>query len=466
MSEQNNLIDISSIIEKQRASKFLVQLIVISWIVTFLDAFDISVIAFAAPYLAPQFHLSKLQMGNIFSAALFGTIIGAFLFGYIGDKIGRRRAIILAATLFGVLTFGVALAPGYHSLLALRVLDGIATGGFLPLIWALNIEYSPKRYRSTLVTLNMAGYSAAGIMCAPISIALIPRFGWRSVFIFGGGLSLLATLFLVALLPESIRYLASQRKSPDLISRILRRVAPDTPIPANAHFVLADENGQGRQFKPSLLFAGQLRWITPLLWIAYVCSSLTTFCLSTWTPMAFEALKYTRPEAALAASGNSMAGMIAALILMRFTDRYGAIAISLMPLLAIPMLLIVGLANLSHATFFMLYPLVGFFVVGGHSGMHSIAGIYYPSAYRSNGTGWASAIAKVGATAGPLLGGVILSSGVQTRTLFVLLAISPAIMAVCVFNLGRIHRRILGREELQAPPDLEPVYNAASGGGR
>lgn len=463
MSEQK-FVDISTVVEKQRLSRFLVQLIMISWIVTFFDAFDITVIAYAAPYLAPQFHLTKLLMGKVFSAGLFGTIIGAFLFGYIGDKIGRRRAILLAATMFGIFTLSLALATGYRSLLIIRVLDGIATGGFLPLIWALNIEYSPKRYRSTLVTLNMAGYSFGAVMCGPISIALIPRFGWRAVFIFGGGVTLLATLLLVALLPESIRFLASQRKRADLIAHIIRRIAPDTPLPANAEFVLADESGQGRRFKPSLLFSGQLRWITPLLWIAYVCSSLTVFCLSVWTPMVFEALKYTRTDAAWAGSASSFAGMIAALLLMRFTDKFGAIAISIMPLLAVPILLTEGLAPLSHAAFFMLYPLVGFFVTGGHNGMHSIAGIYYPSSYRSNGTGWASAIAKVGATAGPMIGGIILSSGLPTRTLFVLLAISPAIMTVCVFSLGRIHRRILGREEMQAPPAIQPAYVAATGG--
>ena len=135
-----NVIDVSTVIEKQKLSRFLFRLVLVSWIVTFFDGFDTNVIAFAAPYIAPRFHLNKMMMGNVFGITFFGAIFGAFLFGYLGDKLGRRRAIILATASFGVLTLGLALTTGYHYLLSLRFLAGIALGGFLPLIWALNIE--------------------------------------------------------------------------------------------------------------------------------------------------------------------------------------------------------------------------------------------------------------------------------------------------------------------------------------
>lgn len=454
------VIDISTVVEKQKISGFLLKLIVISWLVTFFDAFDITVIAYAAPYIAPGFKFTKLMMGHIFSAGLFGTIIGAFIFGYIGDRIGRRKATIIAACWFGLMTLALAYANSYNQFIVLRVLDGMATGGFLPLIWALNIEYSPKRFRSTMVTLNMLGYSTGTVLCGPIAIALIPHFGWRAVFYFGGIFSLVGTLLLVAFLPESIRFLTSKQLKPELVAKIVNKLSPASGVTPETQFVLGDEGGQGRKFNVSLLFKGELRFITPLLWIGYVCSSLTTFCISSWTPMIFEAMKFSRTDAAWAGSAQSCAGAIAALLLMRFTDRFGAISVSIMPMLATPILLIAAFGGLSHSAFFMFYPLVGFFVTGGHNGMHSIAGIFYPSAYRSNGTGIASAIAKIGATCGPLVGGAVLASGMQTQHLFGVLAISPAIMAVCVFFLGRVHRRILGREAMQAP-SAEPVAATA-----
>ena len=138
-------IDVSQVVEQQKLGRFLVGLVAISWIITFFDGFDSQAIAFAAPYLSTQYHLDRVMMGNIFSMGLVGTLIGGFGFGYLGDRIGRRPAIILATGAFGLLTLAFVLANGYASLLALRLIDGIAIGGMLPLAWALNIEFAPKR---------------------------------------------------------------------------------------------------------------------------------------------------------------------------------------------------------------------------------------------------------------------------------------------------------------------------------
>ena len=88
-----------------------------------------------------------------------------------------------------------------------------------------------------------------------------------------------------------------------------------------------DEAGQAKDFSPALLFRDQLRIITPLLWVAYIASSMAVFFLATWTPLVFEALNFTRPQAALAGSVNAVAGAVGGLLLMRFTDNLGAIAI-------------------------------------------------------------------------------------------------------------------------------------------
>jgi AAHS family 4-hydroxybenzoate transporter-like MFS transporter len=140
--------DLSDIVENQKLTWFVTSLVLISWIVTFFDGFDMNVIAFVAPELSAALHLDRLMMGKVFSVGLLGTMIGGFLFGYIGDRIGRRPSIIFATAAFSVLTLGLAQSGNYATLLMLRLLDGIAIGGLLPLCWALNIEYVPRRYRS------------------------------------------------------------------------------------------------------------------------------------------------------------------------------------------------------------------------------------------------------------------------------------------------------------------------------
>src|SRR6266566_1803941 len=236
-------IDVSAIIERQQLSRFLVSLIVVSWLITFFDGFDTNLISFAAPYLAPEYHLDRIQLDNIFSIGLVGTLIGGLLLGYVGDRIGRRPSVILATAGFGILTMCFALANGYRSLFLLRFIDGIPLGGMLPLAWALNIEYAPKRYRATIVTVIMVGYSLGTALGGPFANWLIPKLGWKSVFISGGAAALASAVILLAMLPESIRFLAAKGQQPHRIITLLRRIAPGRTVTAGTNFVIGDESG-------------------------------------------------------------------------------------------------------------------------------------------------------------------------------------------------------------------------------
>jgi MFS transporter, AAHS family, 4-hydroxybenzoate transporter len=436
-------IDVSAAIERQKLNGFLVRLVVVSWIITFFDGFDQNVISFAAPTIAPMYHLSRPMMGNVFSIGLVGTMIGGFLFGWIGDRWGRRPAVIIATLLFAAMTLAFALAGSYVGFLVMRLAVGIGTGGMLPLAWALNIEYAPRRWRSSIVTVVMLGYSAGISLGGPIAVWLIPRFGWQSVFLFGGALSLLAAVALIVMLPESIRFLVARQQDGKAIAAMLRRIRPDRVVPHNARFVLRDEDNLATNFSPALLFGGPLRWITPMLWVAYIFSSMTAFFLATWTPLVFEALAFSRPEAAAAGSITAIGGALGGLALMRFTDTFGAIAVAAMPALAIPLLLLGGYADVGHAGFMVLIGLIAFALIGGHFGLHSIAGIFYPSAWRGNGAGWATSVAKVGSIAGPFLGGLILSTSLPVRHIFALMAVCPAMVLLCVLVIGRLHSRML-----------------------
>jgi AAHS family 4-hydroxybenzoate transporter-like MFS transporter len=133
---------------------------------------------------------------------------------------------------------------------------------------------------------------------------------------------------------------------------------------------------------------------------------------------------------------------------MRFTDNRGSIAITVMPVITFALLLTAAFANIGHTPFMVLEAFIGLFLIGGHFGMHSICGIFYPSVYRANGAGWATSVAKIGSITGPLVGGWILSTALPVRNIFAVLAICPAIFAICIFAVGRIHSRMLGREAM------------------
>jgi AAHS family 4-hydroxybenzoate transporter-like MFS transporter len=330
----------------------------------------------------------------------------------------------------------------------------------LPLSWALNIEYAPKKYRATVVTLIMMGYSLGTALGGPIANKLIPLFGWKALFIFGGVAALVSTAILFAMLPESIRFLASKGGSTERIRTILKRVAPQETIPAEVNFIVADEAGHSKTFKPSLLFKGELSRITPLIWMAYIASSFAVFFIVNWTPLVFESLKYNRADAATAATLNSLLGAVAGVLLMRFTDKRGAIAITIMPIITFVLLLIAAFVDMSKTNFLLFEAMTGGFLIGGHFGMHSICGLFYPSSYRANGTAWATSVAKIGSVTGPLVGGWVLSTNLPVRHIFAVLAVCPAIFAVCIYLVGRMHTRMLGIEALAALEESESLAAA------
>jgi MFS transporter, AAHS family, 4-hydroxybenzoate transporter len=435
-------VDVTQCIEQRKLGWFAIRLIVVSWLVTFFDGFDMNVIAFTSKYLQRAFELDAKMLGNVFSAGIFGTLLGGFLFGFLGDKLGRRPAILIATCAFTVLTLLTALVQSYHQLMILRFFNGLALGGVLPLIWALNVEFTPKKSRATVITLIMLGYGLGTALSGPVARQLLPRYDWPSVFVFGGCASVVATILLALSLPESLRYLAAKDKGHDIITKVLRQMQVPTPQGDQIRYVLSDEQVQAKtRFHVRQLFEGRLAWLTPLLWASYFASSMSTFFISSWGPFVLEGLGFNPDHAAYLSSVNSLCSATGGLLLMRFTDRFGPIAVGVLPLIAIPLLLTAGLAPISLSVFLIFSVSIAIFLGGSHYGIISIASLFYPSAIRANGAGWVSSVAKIGSVLGPFIGGYVLSSNLPVRNIYALLAVCPTIYAICVLTIGLKERQ-------------------------
>ncbi len=437
------VIDVAALIESRPFGWYAVRLVLVSWLVTFFDGYDLNVFGFAAKYLALTYHLDKVMLGAVSSAGIAGLLFGGLLFGYLGDRFGRRAAIIMATAAFGALTLALMLASNYVAFMVLRLLGGIALGGAIPLTWALGTEYVPTRYRATAVTLIMLGYGIGVFAGGPISIVLIPRFGWMSVFTFGGVASLLSAGVLAATLPESLRFLVATGRRPERLVRAVRRLAPERDVPADARFVLSDEqrSADDREQHVGALFEGRLRYITPLLWAGYIVSSMTTFFLTQWGPIVYEGLGFSPESAAWVTAGNSAAGTTGGLLLMRLTDRLGVGSVAVFPAIALPLLMAAAFAHLTQGTFIVLFLVIAVFLAGSHFGVTSVAGLFYPTSHRALGTGWASSVAKVGSIAGPFLGGMVLSSGLMLQHIFAVMAVCPGILSLCMLGIATQQRR-------------------------
>lgn len=196
----------------------------------FIDMFDIYLpVVVLAPVLAyfQPAHLDPATaniLGSlVFITTLLGRPIGAFLFGLIADRIGRRKASIYSVTGFGIVTFLIALVPGYQTigiasyllLVVLRFLDGIFLGGGYTGAHPLAIEYSKKHQRGFVGGFIIAAFPAAYVainLVATAMFALVPlngldspyaQWGWRIPFVIGAALAGLLALYYVFQVSES-----------------------------------------------------------------------------------------------------------------------------------------------------------------------------------------------------------------------------------------------------------------------
>ena len=441
-------------LEERKLGAFGYGLVLISALVIFFDGYDMQVIAFATTRLEKVFHVGNAQFGLALGAGLFGTMVGGVLFGMLGDRYGRRPAIIGATACFSVLTFALAFANSLPTLIALRFIAGMALGGAIPLLWTLNVEFAPRRLRATVITLIMLGYGLGGAFAGPISTVILPRWDWPGLFLFGGATSLIAVAILLAWLPESLRTLASRADSQDAIVRTLRRMGVEPPTDPEAVRILRE--GPPTPGKGGLtlagLFEGRLKALTPLIWISYFASSMAVYFLTNWGPKLLTGMGFSTTGTGWLSFGNSFCGMAGGLVLMRFTDKHGPISISALPLIGVPLLLVAGLAPTTLTQFLFLSLTLTFFVAGGHYGITSVISGFYPSQIRASGSGWANAFAKIGSILGPVVGGFILDAHLGARTPYAILAICPLTFGIAAVTMGLIERRRVRAGSLEAVP--------------
>lgn len=383
------------------------------------EGFDLQAANFAAPDLVRALGIEKAALGPLLSASLFGVLLGAPLIGSLGDRLGRKRLIVIACAAYGALSLIASQLDSFWGLVVLRFFIGLGLGGVLPNALALAGELVPERRRANATALVGIGITFGGVIAGATAAALLPDHGWRSLFIVGGIGPLGIALLLQIGLPESPAFLR------------LREAAGA----AGGERPAAAPGGGGI----AVLFRGPMGQATPLIWLIFIAVLMTVYLLSGWIPVLLGEGGFSMREAALVATGYHAGGVIGGVVASCVIGRSAwPVVIAFLAGACMFLALLVwgdGSAVLTVAGLVA----AGFFVTGTQNAINGAAGVAYPTEQRSKGLGWALGIGRVGSIAGPLVGSAAISLGMgSARDLFMLPLVPLAVAGLAAAWLARI----------------------------
>ena len=437
MQSASNKVNIPELLAKSTIGPLQRRVFALCLMTLIIDGFDVQAMGFVIPALGSAWEVEPSQFRTVVPAANFGVLIGSLLFSPLADKIGRRPVLVWATLWFAVMTLAAAFATNVTQLFWLRLIGGIGMGCIIPNATALIGEYSPAGRRVTLMMTITVGFTAGGAVAGFVARALIPQFGWQSVFVVGGVIPLVIAIAMLVSLPESLQFLAVRRRRLDQVARWLKVLDPTIRVDASTEYVANEESKEG---VPALhLFRDGRSSVTILLWIVNFMNLLNLYSVSSWLPTVVNGMGYSQNTSVLVGTVLWVGGTIGTFGLARAISRSGFTkTLMINYVIAAIAIALIGQPGVSLALLTLIVFVTGWCVVGGQPGMNAFAATFYPTYLRSTGVGWALGIGRVGAIVGPYIGGSMIGAKWTSQQLFLAAAIPAAISAVTFMILAKV----------------------------
>jgi benzoate transport len=402
-----------------------------------LDGFDITAMAVVASSVSTELQLTPDKLGWIFSFALAGMMGGAMFLAPVSDIIGRRKLIILSVALIGVSIIFTATATTLTEFMMLRFISGLGAGAMLASQAALASEYSPDKYKALSVAAVTSGYPLGAMMTSVIAGYILPDYGWRGMFWFGGLLTLSMVVVAWLFIPESLKYLFQRRPDDALerINKILRKLKKE-PIDEMPEVLEDHEEHPGFIGGMLRLLHPNQRRITLTLWAAFLLTFSTLYFLMSWIPKLMEDAGF-----------DAGVGRDAFLLL----NLGGVIGIYLMGWLSTKfkltdMICYLSIASAVSMVIFAMLPsqinlllaltlIIGILQQGGFTGLYAAAAKAYPTNIRSTGIGWGIGLGRLGAVIGPAAAGYLIAAGLDMSANYFIFAVPMAIGGLIAYRL-------------------------------
>ena len=435
-------IDVSHLIDGGRWGGYQRWLVALTALTIVFDGIDNQLMGVTIPTVMREWSLPRSAFAPVISLGYLGMMIGGAIAGVVGDRFGRRVALLGSMVVFGSMTMAVALADGVASLGALRLLAGVGLGGAIPNAAALAAEYVPVRNRPVAVTVTIVCVPLGAMLAGLIAIPALPALGWRALFFAGGAIPVAAAVALAWLLAESPRYLARHSdRWPELVAS-LRRMGHD--VPADTTFADPSDTAV-RRASIGTLFTPDFRTDTFALWAAFFSCLLAVYLAFSWVPSMLAGAGFSSSVSSTGIMAFNLGGVIGALAGGVCITRWGSRASMLvMTGLAVASAAVMSAMPLSAgspvAPIIAMLAVTGGLINGVQTTMYALAAHVYPAVIRATGVGTAVSFGRTGA----VLSGYIGAWALEYRGAVSFFAVIACAMAVCWVALASVRRHVPG----------------------
>lgn len=404
--------DVSQVIDNGVWSAFQKATVIVGALAIVLDGFANQVLPLSIPMMVKMWGVARSDFQWVQAAGYAGMMIGTITFGMLGDRIGRKPTLIAGVLLFAVPTIAIALTHGLGPLYLLRFIGGMGLGGCMPNAAALTAEVTPARARPVAVSLSIAGIPAGGMIGGFIA-ARVPAEHWPTLYYLAGLAPLTIAVLMIAVLPESPRFLAVRpHRKADLVKLMARF---DNPIDPNLPAVDSLERQAKAKVKMTDLFSKDYARDTTFLWGTTFFTLLSVFGVINWLPSILGQARYPGAMSGGAMMWFNLGGVVASMAAAAGFNRFGSKA-CLMTLAGGAVAASVALAFIpldpaaSPLPLLTALTLQGACINGVQTTVYALAAFVYVTEMRGAGIGWAVGIGRIGSIVSPVVGNALLEA--------------------------------------------------------
>ncbi|MDL5143963.1 MFS transporter [Bacillus atrophaeus] len=370
------------------------------------DAMDVGILSFIIAALHVEWNLSPDEMKWIGSVNSIGMAAGAFMFGVLADRIGRKKVFIITLLFFSIGSGISAFATSLSAFLILRFFIGMGLGGELPVASTLVSEAVAPEKRGRVIVLLESFWAVGWLAAAVISYFVIPSYGWQTALLLTA-LSAFYALYLRTGLPDSPKYESLQPQKKSVWDNV------------------------------KSVWSGQYLRPTVMLSVVWFCVVFSYYGMFLWLPSVMLMKGFSMIESfeyVLLMTLAQLPGYFSAAWLIEKAGRKSILVIYLLGTAGSAFFF--GTAD-SLALLLTAGMLLSFFNLGAWGVLYAYTPEQYPTSIRATGSGTTAACGRIGGIFGPLLVGTLAAQQVSFSVIFTVFCIAILVAVASILIMGK-----------------------------